>query len=419
MIDSDNVLQIANAVVLAEVGRPLSDLERHVLQCSLVGQSYDDMAEGWSARTIRDAGFRLWRLFSQALGEDIKVNKSNFQAAIMQLAQNPAYQVQDTNLSPRTVETMRFPSFKTFKLSKAQSPSSPAKAGSDSVASSTGAPQTSPFIVGPPIAHPRNFFGRERVLKRLFRLLNSHPLQNAAIVGPRRSGKTSLLNYLRTITTAQQLRDGQKSDWIPNPERYRWIFVDFQDARMTQRDRLLNHILESLDLPISDSCDLSQFLDRISHNINTPTVILMDEIDVGLQRCPELDDCFWESLRSLATNQSNGNLAFVLATSDRPAVLASQTGHSSPFFNIFGYTTILTPFTEQEARDLIASSPIPFSEEDIDWILEKSGQWPFLLQILCQEHLFSLEEKQASQDWKEEGLAQLFPFRYLLEASKI
>ena len=29
---------------------------------------------------------------------------------------------------------------------------------------------TAPFIVGPPILHPRNFFGREREIKRIFDL---------------------------------------------------------------------------------------------------------------------------------------------------------------------------------------------------------------------------------------------------------
>jgi len=58
------------------------------------------------------------------------------------------------------------------------------------------------FIAGPPITHPRHFFGRTRELRRLFGLWQQAPLQNAAIIGPRRSGKTSLLNYLRTITAA-------------------------------------------------------------------------------------------------------------------------------------------------------------------------------------------------------------------------
>ncbi|WP_293086417.1 hypothetical protein [Moorena sp. SIO4A1] len=137
-------------------------------------------------------------------------------------------------------------------------------------------------------------------------------------------------------------------------------------------------------------------------------------IGVGLQRCPELDDEFWESLRSLATNYTEGNLGFVLATPESPIELAHHTGHSSPFFNIFGYTTTLGPLKEPEARELIASSPISFPVEDREWILNQSGRWPLLLQILCRERLFTIEDNETDDQWREEGLRQIKPFRYLL-----
>ncbi len=118
--------------------------------------------------------------------------------------------------------------------------------------------ESSAFITGTPITQPRYFFGREKELKRLFDLLKRRPLQNAAIIGKRRSGKTSLLQYLKNITTTptEQLRPGQKSDWLPHPENYRWIFVDFQDARRQSRERLLRYILECLKMSVPSPCDL-------------------------------------------------------------------------------------------------------------------------------------------------------------------
>ncbi|MEM9806598.1 MAG: TIR domain-containing protein, partial [Cyanobacteria bacterium P01_D01_bin.56] len=219
------------------------------------------------------------------------------------------------------------------------------------------------FTVGPPIAKPHQFFGRQRIVKRLFNLLKTHPLQNAAIIGQRRAGKTSLLNYLRTICTtpAEQLRPGQRNDWLLNPEVYRWIFVDFQDPRMANCERLLEYLLISMKLPIPAPCSLENFMEQVSGQVKQPTVVLMDEIGVGLQRCPELDDTFWESLRSLANHYADGNLAFVLASSEKPVDLAKHNGHSSPFFNIFGYTTTLKPFSEGEAKELIMSSSVSFS----------------------------------------------------------
>ena len=278
--------------------------------------------------------------------------------------------------------------------------------------------EASPFITGAPITQPRYFFGREKELKRLFNLLKRHPLQNAAIIGKKRSGKTSLLHYLKNITTtpAEQLRPEQKSDWLPHPENYRWIFVDLQDARMQSREGLLKYILESLKMQVPTPCDLDHFMDVVSDNLHFPTVILLDEISVGLQRCPELDDSFWECLRSLATNHTSGNLAFVLSTPESPIELARNTGHSSPFFNIFGYTAHLEALTEKEARELIASSPITFTDEDVKWILTESRCWPLLLQILCSERLFSLEEGENNDNWREEGLQQIKPFADLLDS---
>jgi len=277
--------------------------------------------------------------------------------------------------------------------------------------------QPSPFIPGIPTTQLRYFFGRQRELKRIFDLLKRHPLQNAAIIGKRRSGKTSLLHYLKSITTtpAAQLRLNQKSDWLPHPENYRWIFVDLQDVRIQSREGLLGYILECLEMPIPSPCDLDKFMDAVSGKLPKPTVILLDEIGVGLQRCPELDDGFWESLRSLATNYTQGNLAFILATPESPIELAHHTGHSSPFFNIFGYSATLGALTEVEARELIASSPIPFPEDDIEWILAESGRWPMLLQILCRERLFTLEDGETGDNWREEALQQMQPFVDLLE----
>jgi hypothetical protein len=277
--------------------------------------------------------------------------------------------------------------------------------------------EASPFITGAPITHPRYFFGREKELKRLFGFLKRHPLQNTAIIGKKRSGKTSLLHYLKNITTtpAEQLRPGQKSDWLPHPETYKWVFVDLQDSRMQSREGMLKHILESLNINLPTPCDLDHFMDAVSENLSSPTVILLDEIGVGLERCPELDDTFWNSLRSLATNHTRGNLAFVLSSPESPSNLARSTGHDSPFFNIFAYSANIGALTEAEARELIASSPIPFAEEDIEWILTQSQCHPLLLQILCRERLFLLEERETDDGWREEGLQQIEPFTKLLE----
>ena len=275
------------------------------------------------------------------------------------------------------------------------------------------------FMAGPPIMYPARFFGRRREVSRLFNLLKRRPLQNGAIIGPRRSGKTSLLHYLRLITTAppHQTRLGQRQDWLAQPQDYGWVFVDFQDHRWGELANLLPHLLEQMELPVPEICALDDFLDIVSEQLQRPTVILFDEMEVALQRYPELDDAFWESLRSLATNQVNGNLAFVLSSAERPYELAQHSGYGSPFFNIFGYMAELGPLTEVEARELMASSPTPFAAEDIEWMLAASGRWPILLQILCRECLLAREEGEIGDDWRQDALRQIEPFSRLLHES--
>ena len=274
-----------------------------------------------------------------------------------------------------------------------------------------------PFIVGPPITHPRQFFGRESELKRIFNLCKRFPLQNVAVIGCQRSGKSSLLHYLQNITTTSpgQLRPGQQHNWLPRPHQFQWVMVDFQDARMGHQDSLLRYLLAGLNLPVPKSCTLPNFLDTVSHHLQTPSMILMDEIGAGLAS-PQLDQQFWWSLRALGGNYTEGKLGFVLTGHETPALLAHEYGKPSPFFNIFGHTLQLGPLSEAAARDLIAASPRPFSSTDVAWILAHSGRWPLLLQILGDTCLMALESGQADHTWRNEGLQRIAPFRYLLEA---
>jgi hypothetical protein len=271
------------------------------------------------------------------------------------------------------------------------------------------------FIVGPPILSPRYFFGRDYELKRIFGLWRRFPLQNVAVIGQKRSGKTSLLHYLMNIavTEPQDLRPGQKTDWLPQPERYRWVFVDFQDARMLSRERLLRHVLTCLGLPLPEPCDLANFMDVVSDSLTSPAIILMDEISAAIDS-PELDQQFWGSLRSLGTNFTGGNLAFLLTSHEPPALLANERGKPSPFFNIFGHSLTLRPLPEQEARELIAHSPIQFTPEDVEWILAESAGWPWLLQILCHIRLTALEFGETGDAWKQQGIRQIAPYWYLI-----
>lgn len=272
-----------------------------------------------------------------------------------------------------------------------------------------------PFVVGPPITHCRQFFGREPELKRIFNGIGRFPLQNVAVVGPQRSGKTSLLHYLKNIcsTHPSQLRPDQHGAWLRQPERYTWVFIDFQDARMASQEYLLRFILSALAMPAPEPCTLIAFMDVVSSRLSTPAILLMDEIGAALES-DELDMRFWWSMRALGTSLTNGNLGFIVASHQPPAEQAEASNKPSPFFNIFQRLD-LGPLSDPAARALIASSPLPFAPADVEWIIDASGRWPALLQILCQARLHALENGERGNAWKDAGLRQTARYHYLLE----
>jgi len=258
-------------------------------------------------------------------------------------------------------------------------------------------------VIARPIHHPRQFFGRYAQLNRIFQAWNQSILQH-----PKRCGKTSLLNYVKSIHYLEQsvLRDGQRQDWLE--PLFDWVLIDFDDVRTHKPDSFLRLILETLNIPAPDEHhDFAKLTEIFENNLDRATVLLIDQIEKGLQ-LPALDQPFWGNLRYLG-NHCNGKLGFCVTSRqsiDKLIKTAHQLGKPSPFFNIFGQIE-LGPLTEQEARELLQY--VSLSQDDAEWILEKSHYWPVLLQVLCQIRLDS------ENDWKKVGLETIEKdYKYLL-----
>jgi len=271
----------------------------------------------------------------------------------------------------------------------------------------------SPCVVGLPIQNISQFFGREDELKRIADLWNSFPLQNIAVIGSKGVGKSSLLNYLVNLqnTVAENLRPNQRDDWFANLGKSRWAKLDFNNALIWSKEGFFRYLLRRLNISVSyENYDLHNIINMIDQHLDIPTFILLDNVDVGLS-APELDISFWSSLRALS--EENENLAFMITSPKVPELEAKIYGKPSPFFNIFGHVIKLEPLLEDEARELLyfgadqAQLSVPCKEEDIAWILEQSGRWPILLQILCDCRFQALREGKLEAVWKNECLARI------------
>ncbi len=151
---------------------------------------------------------------------------------------------------------------------------------------------------------------------------------------------------------------------------------------MSQPESLLKDVLQQLKLEVPSACSLAVFSNIVKRQLSQPAVILMDNIGLAT---PALETGFWRNLCSLG---NCGKLSFVVTSLEPPEKL-EQDGDKA-FFNLFGHRLHLDALTENEARELLAHSPKPFSPEEIEWMLKESGCWPAPLQMLCDRRLQQL-----------------------------
>lgn len=243
-------------------------------------------------------------------------------------------------------------------------------------------------VVGIPVIEPYQFFGRQKLLGKIYWAWSKPTLESIAIIGPKRSGKTSILNYLKNITQALYYRSDQLQGWPKDwlPYHVQVAFVDFQDANMSQPVTFMKEILRQLDLDVPFSCNLADFSSILKNELTKPVVILMDNLEIGL-KISALDGTFWSNMSSLG---SYGQVSFVVTASESPLKLAQTCGKPSPFFKLFAHSLSLGTFTEQEARELLTQSPKSFAPKEIEWMLKESGCWPEQLQLLCDKRLQEL-----------------------------
>ncbi len=246
-----------------------------------------------------------------------------------------------------------------------------------------------PYLNRVAIRDPAQFYGRRKEIARIFSRLGAERPQSIAVVGDRRIGKSSLLNYL----CAPDMRRRHLS----RPEDYAFVFFDLQQRRRITLDDFLDawltEIERSAELPPGGkrSFDGVHAALEALRATRRKLIAVFDEFDVLTSNRAFSAD-FFAFLRSLANNYE---VAYVTSSGrDLQELCHADQIADSPFFNIFT-NVYLRAFPDDEALDLIArpsaAAGIPLAPYAAD-IRRLSGNFPFYLQIACSIYFEQLQD---------------------------
>ena len=99
-----------------------------------------------------------------------------------------------------------------------------------------------PFTFGNPIKDPARFYGRTADIRQIVNRLLSSAHESTSIIGERRIGKTSLLNYIANPQVAAGL--GLTSD------KFCPVYVDFQGLTDITPQRFWQRVLKKMSRSI-------------------------------------------------------------------------------------------------------------------------------------------------------------------------
>lgn len=285
-----------------------------------------------------------------------------------------------------------------------------------------GAVRSNPFTYGNPISDPHRFFGRSREVEQIFGRLRNKEFESSSLVGDRRIGKTSLLNYLAApgIRAAHDL----------GPECYSFVYVDLQmvdEAMGPQQlwrqllklmrrqcaDRGITEVLAALEKRERlDAFDLDELFQEVDDK-GQHVVFLLDEFE-QVTRNANFGPDFYYGLRSLVIHHK-----VALVTSSRLELVElchSDAVKSSPFFNIFANINLrLFSYTDCQlmVSQSLSETAVQFSEPEMEQVLDLAGLHPYFLQAACcmlyESHQMGLGEAARRDFLAEQFRAEAIP----------
>lgn len=225
-----------------------------------------------------------------------------------------------------------------------------------------------PFFYGGAIA-PEQFYGRRDILNLLVQRLKA--AQSVSIVGERRMGKSSLLNYFRASAP-----EYFSSNVIV-------VYLDLMKAYSRTRLGLMKALRRALTRlwhepwPANEDGDLMAFdfaLEELQA-AGLRLLLCLDEVENLTQQAAEFNDV----LEDWRASAQMGQMAILTASAQPLADLCASGGLTSPFYNIFSQHR-LGLLARQEWQALVMDN-MNVTAEDLTFIERVAGGHPFFTQM--------------------------------------
>jgi transcriptional regulator with XRE-family HTH domain len=205
------------------------------------------------------------------------------------------------------------------------------------------------FLFNEPLTDPDELYGRKRERDTL--LNRTYRKASTSVVGPRRIGKTWLVDYLRLVATHEL------------GSRFRTGYLDATMPSCKTVKGFVGEALEVLALPAVGNGDLVMLEKGLKKlkNSNMVPVLCIDEFE-GLGDRREFTLDFFRGLRAMAHSYG---LVLITISRQPLSLVVGKDVETSGFFNIFEQVT-LEPFTYEEAADFIQekSKQANFTEQE-------------------------------------------------------
>lgn len=225
-----------------------------------------------------------------------------------------------------------------------------------------------------PVKDPGHFFNRKGIVRRIFSRIGAERPQSIALIGSRKSGKTSLLYYL--------FNEQVQIEYLEFPETYLFFMLNSRDCMEKQAENFIREITHQLTPEIQEETNYYSTLQKEVkkiHSLGQKLILLFDDFHfiTGSEKYP-LE--FFSFLRSLANNY---NVAYVTTSYlELQKLCAAKDIEESPFFNIFTNLSI-GHFSHKEGIRLF-SHLTGLDEQESEKIVTWAGSTPYSLKLIAQ-----------------------------------